>query len=145
MLRKIEHMFSRKTVFSAACGIVLSTGLIVILVLITMFLPPLFPPPVQNSVPLLIFIFSLLVVAPLIARRLYRLDDIKGILAWTLIGIGMEFIVLPVPLLFLIFKSPSSAGLILGGVVMISSVVFGVPAGLISIAIGMFLLKRHRH
>jgi hypothetical protein len=144
MLRKIEHMFSRKTVFSAACGMVLSTGLIVILVLITMFLPSLFPPPVRNSVPLLVFIFSLLVAAPLIALRLNRLNDIKGILAWTFMGIGVEFIVFPVPLLFLIFKFPSSAGLIFGGVVMISSVVFGIPAGLISIAIGIFLLKRHR-
>lgn len=144
MLRKIEYMFSRKSIISTACGMVLSTGLIVILVLITMFLPSLFPPSIQNSVPLLIFIFSLLVVAPLIARRLYRLNDIKGILAWTFIGIGMEFIVFPVPLLFLIFKFPSIVGLIFGGVVMISSVVFGIPAGLISIAIGMFLLKRHR-
>ncbi len=82
---------------------VLSTGLIVILVLITMFLPSLFPPSIQNSVPLLIFIFSLLVVAPLIARRLYRLNDIKGILAWTFMGIGAEFIVFPVPLLFLMY------------------------------------------
>ncbi len=130
--------------FSAACGIVLSTGLIVILVLITMFLPSLFPPLVRNSVPLLVFIFSLLVAAPLIALRLNRLNDIKGILAWTFMGIGAEFIILPVPLLFLVFKFPSSAGLIFGGVVMISSVIFGIPAGLISIAIGMFLLKRHR-
>jgi hypothetical protein len=143
MLRKIEHMFSRKSIFSAACGMVLSTGLIVILVLITMFLPSLFPPPVQNSVPLLVFIFSLLVAAPLIALRLNRLNDIKRILAWTFMGIGAEFIVFPVPLLFLMFKFPSSAGLIFGGVVMISLVIFGIPAGLISIAIGMFLLKRH--
>jgi uncharacterized membrane protein YhaH (DUF805 family) len=77
MLRKIEHMFSRKTIFSAACGMVLSTGLIIILVLITMFLPSLFPQPVRNSVPLLIFIFSLLVAAPLIALRLNRLNDIN--------------------------------------------------------------------
>jgi hypothetical protein len=144
MLRKIENMFSRKSIFSAACGMVLSTGLIVILVLITMFLPSLFSPPVRNIVPLLIFIFSLLVAAPLIALRLNRLNDIKGILAWTFMGIGMEFIVFPVPLLFLIFKLPSSAGLVFGGVVMVSSVVFGLPAGLISIAIGIFLLKRHR-
>ncbi len=143
MLRKIECMFSRKTMFSAACGIVLSTGLIVILVLITMFLPSLFPPPVRNNIPLLIFIFSLLVAAPLIALRLNRLNDIKGILAWTFMGIGAEFIILPVPLLSLIFKFPSSADLIFGGVVIVSSVIFGIPAGLISIAIGMFLLKRH--
>ncbi len=135
---------SRKTIISSACGVVLTTGLIIVLVLITGAFISYFPLSIQKNIPSFIFIFSLLAVAPLIARRLNRLDDMKKILGWTFIGTGAEFIAFPVSLLFVI-KSMSSLGVLLVTAMTITYLfIFGIPAGLISITIGIFLIKHRK-
>ena len=117
-------------------------GAVVILVIASMLLPAVFSPLLQKLVPYFILFFSLLVVVPLVSLRLYRLDNINKIIGWTFIGLGAEFVVFPVPLLILVLIFPSTDSLVIGGVLLTSSVVLGVPAGLTSIVIGGFILKR---
>lgn len=124
------------------CGIVLACGLIIILVLITAPFTSRFPLSIQKNIPYLIFIFSLLVFVPIVSRRLNMLGDITRILGWTFVGIGAEFITFPVPLLFLVLKFPSVDAIFIGGMILTYSVVFGIPAGLISITIGIWLIRK---
>ncbi|MCZ7396768.1 MAG: hypothetical protein ABOK23_10025 [Candidatus Methanoperedens sp.] len=132
---------TRKSILSMGSGIVLACGLIVILVLISAPFSSRFSLPVQKSVPYFIFVLSLLVIAPVIARRLNRLADIKRVLGWTFIGIGMEFIAFPVSFLFVVKSANSTGALMASAMIFIYSVLFGMPAGLICIAIGIFLIK----
>ena len=135
-------MPSRNSIISAACGFVLSMGAVVILVLITGSFAPFLPTWFQRNLPLLIFIFSLLVILPLVYLRLRRLDGISKIMGWTLVGLGAEFLAFPVSLLFVIKSASSPVGLLLSVVILMFSVIFGAVAGLVCTAIGIFLIKR---
>ncbi|MDP3103172.1 MAG: hypothetical protein Q8M95_01025 [Candidatus Methanoperedens sp.] len=126
---------SKKTVTAGACGFALTMGIVIILVLLTMFLP-------FQVDPYIIFLLSLIVVFPLIWQRLNRLDGQKKILGWSFIGLGAQLLVLPLPLMFIILKFPSTAGFLFGGIILAGSLVLGVPAGLLTAAAGVFLIKR---
>ena len=134
----------KKSIISYACGFVLAMGLVVILVIATLPLASHFSLGIQRSYSLFIFIFSLFVVVPLVSRRLNRLPDIKKILGWTFIGLGAEFLIFPVTILFLVLSSPSIVALLLGGMAFAFSVVFGIPASLISFIMGISLIKSKR-
>lgn len=120
------------------CGITLASGLVIILVLITAPFVSNYSLLLKKSTALFIFIFLYLVVAPLISRRLNRFE-VKELLGWAFVGIGAESIMLPAALVFLMLASPSDALFL--GVVLAYSVVLGIPAGLISAAIGIFLIR----
>lgn len=135
---------TRSSILSMGCGIVLACGLVIILVLITAPLASQLSSSIQKVIPYFIFIFSLLVTAPLIARKLNKLDGIKKIFGWTFIGIGTEFVIFPVSLLFVIKLVGSLGALMVTAVIFTYSVVFGIPAGLISITIGIWLIKKKR-
>jgi hypothetical protein len=128
---------TKKNITAIACGFSLTMGIIIILVLLTMFLP-------FQADPYIIFLISLIVVFPLIWSRLTRLDGQKKILGWTFMGLGAQLLVLPLPLVFIIIKFPYSGGLLFGGIILTGSLVFGVPAGLLAVAAGVFLVKRRQ-
>ncbi len=134
----------KKSIISAACSFVLTMGLVVILVIATVPMASHFSAGIQRSYSFFIFFFSLLIVVPLVSRRLNRLPDIKKILGWTFIGLGAEFLIFPVTILFLVLGSPSIMALLLGGMTFTLSVVFGIPAGLISFIMGISLIKSRR-
>lgn len=136
---------NRISIISSACGFVLAMGLVVILVLLTALLLSFFYLSVQKSVPLFILIISILIVAPVISRRLNHLADINKILGWTFIGIGVEFLIFPVMMLFLVLNSSSIVALLLGGMTFALSVVFGIPASLISFIMGFSLIKSKKY
>lgn len=126
---------SKKTITAGACGFALTMGIVIILVLFTLFLP-------FQVDPYVVFLLSLIVVFPLIWQRLNRLDRQKKIFGWTFIGLGAQLLVLPLPLMIIIFKFPSTTGFLFGGIILAGSLVLGVPAGLITAAAGVFLIKR---
>ncbi len=136
------NFFTRKSLISAGCGIVLTSGLIVILILLTGPFVPYFPGEIQKSIPSFIFISLLLTVTPILARNLNRQDDLEKILGWTFIGLGIEFIAFPLSLFFII-QSAGSIGLLMVTIMLVTySVIFGIPAGLMSIGLGIFLIKK---
>jgi hypothetical protein len=128
---------SKKTVTAGACGFALTMGIVIILVLLTMFLP-------YQADPYIIFLLSLIVVFPLILSGLNRLDKQNKIFGWTFMGLGAQMLVLPLPLMLIILKSPSTSGLLFGGIILTGSLVFGVPAGLLAMAAGVYLIKRRQ-
>lgn len=128
---------SKKTITAGACGFSLTMGVVIIMVLLTVFLP-------FQADPYIIFLLSLIVVFPLIWSRLNRLDGQNKILGWSFMGLGAQLLVLPLPLVFIILKIPSTSGLLFGGIILTGSLVFGVPAGLLAVAAGVFLLKRRQ-
>ncbi len=132
----------RKTITAIVCGFAQTMGLVIILVISSMFMTSRLLQDIMN--PYIILIFSLLIIFPLISRRLNRCDGQDRIIGWTLIGLGAQMLFLPLPLLFLILKFPSSSGLLFGGIILTGLVVFGVPAGLLAAAVGINLLKRRR-
>jgi hypothetical protein len=135
---------NKKTIISAACGFVLAMDLVVILVIATVPMASHFSLGIQRSYSFFIFFFCLLVVVSLVSQRLNRLPDIKKILGWTFIGLGSEFLIFPVTILFLVLSSPSIMALLLGGMTFALSVVFGIPASLISFIVGISLIKSKR-
>ncbi len=135
---------TRKSIISAGCGLVLTAGLIVILVLIAGPFASHFPSSVQNRLSSFIFILSLLAVTPLLARKLNRQEDIGKVLGWTFIGLGLEFIAFPLSLLFTIKSAVSMGALMFTVMVVTYSAIFGIPAGLVSIGIGILLIKKRR-
>ncbi len=138
ILRKISHMnITKKNITAIACGFSLTMGIVIILVVLTMFLP-------FQADPYIIFLLSLIVVFPLIWSRLNQLDGQNKILGWAFMGLGAQLLVLPLPLVFIILKFPSTSSLLLGGVILTGSLVFGVPAGLLAVAAGLFLVKRRQ-
>ncbi len=142
ILRKTSDMnITKKTIVALACGFALTMGLVIILVLLTMSIR--FSPLLQITDPYTIFIFSILILFPLIFRRLYKLESPKRILGWTFIGLGAQMLVLPLPLVFIILKDPSATGLFFGGIIFTGSAVFGMPAVLLTIAVGTFLARSH--
>lgn len=142
ILRKIEMELTRKSILCAGCGVVLTSGLIILLVLLTALPVSYFSISVQKLTLILIFIFSLIIAMPLIIRKLNRFQDDKKILGWTFIGLGMEFILFPFMLVFFIFNFSSVVGIIIGGSIMLLSLIFGLTAGLLSIVMGISLVKR---
>ena len=135
------NFFTKKVLISTGCGIVLTSGLIVILILLAGPFVPYFPGEIQKSIPSFIFILLLLTVMPILARNLNRQDDLEKILGWTFIGLGIEFIAFPLSLFFII-QSAGSIGLLMVTIMLTYSVVFGIPAGLMSIGLGIFLIKK---
>jgi|GEM_PF-923175 len=132
---------NRKSIISYACGFVLAMGLVVILVIMSTPLVSHFSPGIQRGASLFIFIFSLLVVAPLVSRKLYGLPGIRKIFGWTFIGTGVEFLVFPLSLLFVVKSASSIGGVIVLTTLFVSSLAIGLFAGLTSIAIGVLLIK----
>jgi hypothetical protein len=132
---------NRKFILSIACGFVLAMGLVVILVLITAPIASRFPLAIQRNIAFFIFFFSLLVIAPLVSRKLYGIDNLKKILGWTLIGTGAEFLVFPFSLLFILKSASSLGGILVITTLFVSSFVIGLLAGLISIVLGVLLIK----
>ena len=132
----------KKTVVALAGGFSLTMGLVIILVLSSMIIP--FPLLQQIMDPYVILIFALLAVFPLIWRRLNRCDRQNTIIGWTLIGLGTQLLVLPLPLLLLIFNLRQDSGILFGGIILAGSVVFGMPAGLLCAAAGVYLVKRRQ-
>ncbi len=128
---------TKKIITVIACGFSLTMGTVIILVILTMLLP-------FQIDPYILFLLSIIVVFPLICSRLNRLDGQNKILGWTFMGLGAQLLVLPLPLLLIIFKSASPSGLLFGGIILTGSLVFGVPAGLFAVAAGVFLLKRRQ-
>ena len=126
---------TKKTITAIACGFSLTMGIVIILVLLTMLLP-------FQVDPYIIFLLSLIVMFPLIWSRLNRLDGQNKILGWSFMGLGAQLLFLPFPLLLIILKFQSSSGLVIGGIILTGSLVFGVPAGLLAVAAGVFLVKR---
>lgn len=126
---------SKKNIIAGVCGFALTMGIVIILVLFTMFL-------LFQADPYIVFLLSLLVVFPLIWQRLNQIDRQKNIFGWTFIGLGAQLLVLPLPLMFIILKFPSNTGLLFGGIILTGSLVIGVPAGLLTAAAGVFLIKR---
>lgn len=135
---------TRKSIISYACGFVLAMGLVVILVIMSVPFVSHFSPGFQRGASLFIFIFSLLVVAPLVSRKLYGLPGIRKIFGWTFIGTGIEFLVFPFSLLFVVKSASSIGGVIVLTTLFVSSLVIGLFAGLTSIAIGVLLIKSDR-
>lgn len=132
---------SRQSLLSAGCGIVLASGLVVILVLATAPLISNLSLSIQRNISYIIFIFSFLAVAPLVSQRLKRLGSVKKILGWSFIGIGAEFLALPFSLLLSIKSVSSLAAVLVITTLFVSSLVFGLSAGLISIIIGILLIR----
>ena len=133
---------TRKSILTAGCAVVLTSGLIILLVLLTAFPMSYFSISVQKLILILVFIFPLIVAMPLIFKKLKRIPDEKKILGWTFIGIGMEFILFPFMLLIYIFNFSSVFSIIIGGTIIMLSLIFGLSAGLISIVAGISLVNR---
>ncbi len=135
---------NRKSIISYACGFVLAMGLVVILVIMSTPFVSHFSPGIQRGASLFIFVFSLLVVAPLVSRKLYGLPGIRKIFGWTFIGTGVEFLSFPFSLLFVIKSASSIGGVIVLTTLFVSSLVVGLFAGFTSIAIGVLLIRSDR-
>ena len=133
---------TRKSILTAGCAVVLTSGLIILLVLLTAFPMSYFSISVQKLILLLIFIISLIVAMPLTIRKLKQLPDEKKILGWTFMGLGAEFILFPFMLLIYIFNFSSVFSIIIGGTIIMLSLIFGLSAGLISIVTGTSLVNR---
>ena len=128
---------TKKTITAIACGFSLTMGIVIILVILTMLLP-------FQADPYIIFLLSLIILFPLIGSRLNRLDGQSKILGWSFMGLGAQLLVLPLPLLLIILKFQSPSGLLFGGIILTGSLVFGVPAGFLAMAAGVFLIKRRQ-
>ncbi|KAB2944428.1 MAG: hypothetical protein OIN84_17495 [Candidatus Methanoperedens sp.] len=135
---------TRKSILTAGCAVVLTSGLIILLVLLTAFPMSYFSISVQKLILILVFIFPLIVAMPLIFKKLNRLHDEKKILGWTFMGLGAEFILFPFMLLIYIFNFSSVFSIIIGGTIIIFSLIFGLSAGLISIITGISLVNRRK-
>ena len=133
---------TRKSIISTACAIVLASGSYILLVLLTAPAAPYFSPGIQKLILVFIFAFLLFLAVPLTYRRFDRLPDIRKVLGWTFIGLGVEFILFPFMLLIYIMNLSSVVGIILGMSILTMSFIFALPAGLISIVIGISLVKR---
>ncbi len=128
---------TKKTITAIACGFSLTMGIVIILVILTMLLP-------FQADPYIIFLLSLIIAFPFIGSRLNRLDGQNKILGWSFMGLGAQMLVLPLLLLLIILKFQSPSGLLFGGIILTGSLVFGVPAGLLAVAAGVFLIKRRQ-
>ena len=133
---------TRKTLLSCGCALVLASGLIILLVLLTALPISYFSIFIQKLILILIFVFSIIIAVPVIFRKLDRLPNEKQILGWTFIGLGTEFIIFPFMLLIYIINFSSAIRMIIGASIMMLSLIFGLSAGLMSIVMGISLVKR---
>ena len=133
--------FTRKTFVASACGFALTMGLVILFVLLTLSIQISLLSQITD--PYIIFIFSILILFPLIFRRLNKLESPRKILGWTFVGLGAQLLVFPLLIVFIILKDPSTTSIFFGGIVFTGSAVFGIPAGLLTIAAGTFLARRH--
>jgi len=131
----------RKSILCGGCAIVLASGLSILLILLTAPQVSYFSISVQKIILVSILILSLLLI-PLLLGKLNRLPDETKVLGWTFIGLGAEFILFPLMLFIFIMNFSSVIGLIIGGSILTLSFIFGLPAGLISIVMGITLIKR---
>ena len=131
----------RKSILCAGCAVVLASGLSILLILLTAPQVSYFSISVQKIILVSILILSLLSI-PLILGKLNSLPDETKVLGWTFIGLGAEFIMFPLTLFIFIMNFSSVIGLIIGGSILTLSFIFGLPAGLISIVMGITLIKR---
>lgn len=132
----------RKTLLSCGCALVLASGLIILLVLLTALPISYFSIFIQKLILILTFVFSIIIAVPVIFRKLDRLPNEKQILGWTFIGLGAEFIIFPFMLLIYIINFSSAISMIIGASIMMLSLIFGLSAGLMSIVMGISLVKR---
>ena len=133
---------ARKTLLSGGCALVLAFGLIILLVLLTALPLSYFSIMVQKLIMILIFVFSIIILVPVILRKLDRLPNERQILGWTFIGLGAEFIIFPFMLLIYIFNFSSEISMIIRASLVMFSLIFGLSAGLMSIVMGISLIKR---
>lgn len=133
---------TRKSILTAGCAVILTSGLIILLILLTAYPMSYFSIPVQKLILLLVFIISLIAAMPFIFNKLKRLPDDKKILGWTFMGLGAEFILFPFMLLIYIFNFSSVFSIIIGGTIVMLSLIFGLSAGLISIVTGISLVNK---
>ena len=131
----------RKSILCAGCAVVLASGLSILLILLTAPQVSYFSISVQKIILVSILILSLLSIT-LLSGKLNRLPDETKVLGWTFIGLGAEFITFPLMLFIFIMNFSSVIGLIIGGSTLALSFIFGLPAGLISIVMGITLIKR---
>jgi hypothetical protein len=131
----------RKSILCAGCAVILASGLSILLILLTAPQVSYFSFPVQKIILVSILILSLISI-PLLTGKLNRLPDETKVLGWTFIGLGAEFILFPLMLFIFIMNFSSVIGLIIGGSILTLSFIFGLPAGLISIVMGITLIKR---
>ncbi len=131
---------TKRTFVASACGFALTMGLVIILVLLSMSIR--FSLLSKITEPFFIFIFSILILFPVIFRRLNKLESPKKILGWTFVGLGAQMLVFPLPIVLIILKDPSTTSLLYGGIIFTGSAVFGIPAGLLTIAAGTYLARR---
>jgi len=131
----------RKPILCAGCAVVLASGLSILLILLTAPQVSYFSIPVQKIILVSILIFSLISI-PFLSGKLNRLPDETRVLGWTFIGLGAEFILFPLMLFIFMMNFSSVIGLIIGISILTLSFIFGLPAGLISIVMGITLIKR---
>ena len=131
----------RKSILCAGCAVVLASGLSILLILLTTPQVSYFSIPVQKIILVSILILSLISI-PLIQGKLKRLPDETKVLGWTFMVLGAEFILFPLMLFIFVMNFSSVIGLIIGGSILALSFIFGLPAGLISIVMGITLIKR---
>ena len=131
----------RKSILCAGCAVVLASGLSILLILLTAPQVSYFSIPVQKIILVSILILSLISI-PLIQGKLKRLPDETKVLGWTFMVLGAEFILFPLVLFIFVMNFSSVIGLIIGGSILALSFLFGLPAGLISIVMGITLIKR---
>ena len=131
----------RKSILCAGCAVVLASGLSILLILLTAPMVSYFSISVQKIILFSILILSVISI-PLIFGKLDRLSDEIKVLGWTFMALGAEFILFPVMFLIYIMNFSSVIGLIFGVSILTLSFIFGLPAGLISIVMGITLIKR---
>lgn len=141
ILRKTEMKQKTKSLLCAGCALVLACGLSILLILLTAPQVSYFSIPVQKIILISIIIFSLLSI-PLLIMKFNRLPDETKVLGWTFIGLGAEFILFPVMFFIFVMNFSSVIGLVIGGSILTLSFIFGLPAGLVSIVMGITLIKR---
>jgi len=140
-LERLKMELKRKSILCAGCAVVLASGLSILLILLTAPQVSYFSISVQKIILVSILILSLLSI-PLLSGKLNPLPDETKVLGWTFIGLGAEFILFPLMLFIFLMNFSSVIGLIIGGSILTLSFIFGLPAGLISIVMGLTLIKR---
>ena len=132
----------RKTLLCAGCAVVLASGLCILLILLTAPQVSYFSIQVQKIILVLILFVSILSI-PLLSRKLNHFPDEKKVLGWTFMALGAEFLLFPFMLFIFLMNFSSVIGLTIAGSILTLSFIFGFPAGLISIVMGITLIKEN--
>jgi len=134
--------FKRKSILSAGCAVVLASGLSILLILMTAPQISYFSISLQKII-LVSFIFLSLLSIPLLFGKLNHFPDEKKVLGWTFMALGAEFLLFPFMLFIFLMNFSSVIGLTIAGSILTLSFIFGFPAGLISIVMGITLIKEN--